>query len=137
MMSFSPSCSRVAENRRHLHQCGGLCLTGDISEQVMWFNWGKGKNGKSTLFNARGRMSRRLRPLGRHRDLSQCRQRAQRRAASPDLARLAGVRLVRTSEPERGAKLAEALIKLATGGEPMTVRHLNKEFSSCSRASSW
>jgi putative DNA primase/helicase len=32
-----------ADNRRHLHQCGGMCLTGDISEQVMWFNWGKGK----------------------------------------------------------------------------------------------
>ncbi|MGD5416649.1 phage/plasmid primase, P4 family, partial [Xanthomonas citri pv. citri] len=34
------------------------------------------------------------------------------------------VRLLRTSEPEKNAKLAEALIKLVTGGEPMDARHL-------------
>jgi putative DNA primase/helicase len=117
----------VEENRRHLHQCGGLCLTGDISEQVMWFNWGKGKNGKSTLFNAWAHV---VGDYGRSVAIETflaagtTRNGAQ---ASPDLARLAGVRMVRTSEPERGAKLAEALIKLATGGEPMTVRHLNKD----------
>ena len=44
--------------------------------------------------------------------------------ASPDLARLGGVRMLRASEPERGAKLNEALIKAATGGEPMAVRAL-------------
>jgi putative DNA primase/helicase len=112
-----------AENRRHLHQCGGMCLTGDISEQVMWFNWGKGKNGKSTLFNA---WSHVIGDYGRSVAIETFLS-AQRSGAgpSPDLARLEGVRFVRTSEPERGAKLAEALIKLATGGEPMTVRHLN------------
>jgi putative DNA primase/helicase len=116
-----------ADNRRHLHQCGGMCLTGDISEQVMWFNWGKGKNGKSTLLNAWAHV---IGDYGRSVAIetflsaNMARSGAQ---ASPDLARLEGVRFVRTSEPERGAKLAEALIKLATGGEPMTVRHLSKD----------
>jgi putative DNA primase/helicase len=48
--------------------------------------------------------------------------------ATPDLAMLAGVRFLRTSEPERGAKLSEALIKLITGGDAMQVRHLNRDF---------
>jgi P4 family phage/plasmid primase-like protien len=116
------------DNRRHLHQCGGMCLTGDISEQVMWFNWGKGKNGKSTLFNA---WSYVMGDYGRSVAIETFLTAGASKAgaaASPDLARLEGVRFVRTSEPERGAKLAEALIKLATGGEPMTVRHLNKDF---------
>jgi putative DNA primase/helicase len=47
---------------------------------------------------------------------------------TPDLAMLAGVRFLRTSEPERGSKLAEALIKLVTGGDAMQVRHLNRDF---------
>jgi putative DNA primase/helicase len=38
------------------------------------------------------------------------------------------VRFLRTSEPEKGAKLAEALIKLVTGGEPIQARHLNRDF---------
>jgi putative DNA primase/helicase len=38
------------------------------------------------------------------------------------------VRFLRTSEPEKGAKLAEALIKLVTGGEAIDARHLNKGF---------
>jgi putative DNA primase/helicase len=42
--------------------------------------------------------------------------------ATPDLARLPGVRFLRTSEPEKGAKLAEALIKLVTGGEAIDAR---------------
>src|SRR5438067_668355 len=47
---------------------------------------------------------------------------------TPDLAGLHGVRFLRTSEPERGSVLAEALIKLVTSGEPMLVRHLNRPF---------
>jgi phage/plasmid-associated DNA primase len=49
-------------------------------------------------------------------------------AATPDLAKLGGVRMLRASEPERGAKLNSALIKAATGGEPMSVRALHRGF---------
>ena len=48
--------------------------------------------------------------------------------ATPDLAILPGVRMLRTSEPEKGAKLAEAMVKLVTGGEPIQARHLNRDF---------
>jgi putative DNA primase/helicase len=36
--------------------------------------------------------------------------------------------LIRASEPERGVQFKESLIKTLTGGEPMLVRSLNKEF---------
>jgi putative DNA primase/helicase len=48
--------------------------------------------------------------------------------ATPDLAILPGVRMLRTSEPEKNSKLAEAMVKLVTGGEPIQARHLNRDF---------
>lgn len=114
--------------RRFLLQWQGLSLTGDVREQKLAVFWGKGKNGKSTFIDVcayiGGDYSKTV-PIetflndGRGRGAGQ---------ASPDLAMLPGVRHLRTSEPERGAKLAEALIKLATGGEPILARHLRKDY---------
>jgi putative DNA primase/helicase len=116
------------DNRRFLHQWGGYALTGDVSEQRLVFFWGKGRNGKSTLVDAWGLC------VGEYGTaspietfLAEGRGR-QGNAASPDLAMLKGVRFVRTSEPDKGAKLGEALIKLVTGGEPFPARELNKPF---------
>jgi putative DNA primase/helicase len=117
-----------AEMRRFLMQWQGLSLTGDVSEQKLCLFWGSGKNGKSTLIDVcayiAGDYSETV-PIetflneGRSRNAGQ---------ATPDLAILPGVRHLRTSEPEKGAKLAEALIKLATGGEPILARHLNQDY---------
>ncbi|MEH3046492.1 phage/plasmid primase, P4 family [Sphingomonas adhaesiva] len=114
--------------RRFLHQWGGLSLTGDIGEQKLAFFHGKGRNGKSTLVDLWGHLTgdyggsvaiETLLDQGKGRKGGD---------ATPDLARLPGIRFLRTSEPEKGAKLAEALIKLITGGEPIDARHLNKGF---------
>ncbi len=48
--------------------------------------------------------------------------------ATPDLAPLVAIRFLRTSEPEQGARFAEALIKTVTGEETIRVRELNKPF---------
>jgi putative DNA primase/helicase len=115
----------AAESRRFLLQWQGLCLTGDVSEQrLVLFRGREGKNGKSTFISIcsyiGGNYSQTV-PIetflneGRGRSAGQ---------ATPDLAMLPGVRHLWTSEPERGAKLAEALIKLVTGGEQITARHL-------------
>lgn len=114
--------------RRFLHQWGGLSLTGDIGEQKLAFFHGKGRNGKSTLVDLWASIAgdyggsvaiETFLDQGRGRKGGE---------ATPDLARLPGIRFLRTSEPEKGAKLAEALIKLITGGEPIDARHLNKGF---------
>lgn len=117
------------EIRRFLHQWLGYSLTGDTSEQLLTFNWGKGKNGKSTLFNIVAYIAGDYgSSITIETFLQQGQHTRQGGQATPDLASLQGVRFLRTSEPERNAKLGEALIKLATGGEPMYVRHLNNDF---------
>jgi len=117
-----------ADMRRFLMQWLGLSLTADTSEQRLCVWWGNGKNGKSVLMDTvayvAGDYSETV-PIetflaeGRGRNAGQ---------ATPDLAILPGVRMLRTSEPKRNAKLDEALIKLATGGEPMQVRHLHRRY---------
>jgi putative DNA primase/helicase len=114
--------------RRYLRTVAGYTLTGQTGEQKLWFHYGRGANGKSTAFDiwafASGDYSG---TIGIETFLDQgIKKRGEQ--ASPDLARLGGVRFLRASEPERGAKLNEALIKAATGGEPMAVRALHRGF---------
>src|SRR5262249_26030178 len=46
--------------------------------------------------------------------------------ATPDLAKLAGMRAVFASEPPKGKRLDDGRMKQITGGDPLTVRHLSK-----------
>lgn len=114
--------------RRFLHAWGGYSLTGDTGEQKLLFLYGKGRNGKSTLVDIWGFLAGDYGesvPIETFVDQGRGRNAG---AATPDLALLPGVRFLRTSEPEKGAKLAESLIKLVTGGEPIQARHLNRDF---------
>lgn len=119
---------KKATMRRYLHQWGGLSMTGDMGEQKLHFWYGLGGNGKSTIMDVwchvLGDYTTTV-PIETFLDQGVKRRGDQ---ATPELARLGGVRLLRTSEPERGAKIAAALIKLVTGGEPMSVRFLHRGF---------
>lgn len=114
--------------RRYLHQIGGFSLTGDAGEQKLWFWYGRGRNGKGTTIECwcyvAGDYSDSI-PVESLLD-----QGIKKRgdAASPDLAKLGGVRMLRASEPERNAKLNTALIKFVTGGEPVPVRAMFRGF---------
>ncbi|MBR1150106.1 phage/plasmid primase, P4 family [Bradyrhizobium sp. JYMT SZCCT0428] len=114
--------------RRWLHQWLGLSMTGDVSEQILAFLYGKGGNGKSVLIDAvsyvAGDYGETV-PIETFLDHGKSRSAGQ---ATPDLAILPGVRMLRTSEPEKNSKLAEAMVKLVTGGEPIQARHLNRDF---------
>lgn len=113
--------------RDFLQRSFGYTLTGLVGEQVLWFFYGTGANGKSTLVNVIARI---LGPYCMSLPFSSLVQDERKRGAeaSPDLARLPGARMVRASEPEKGAKFGESTIKTVTGGEPLTVRHLNHGF---------
>lgn len=117
-----------AAMRRYLHQWAGYSASGDVSEQKLHFWYGLGANGKSTAIDLWAKvLGDYSGTIGIETFLDQgIKKRGEQ--ASPDLARLGGVRLLRASEPERGAKLNEALIKAATGGEPMAVRALHRGF---------
>ncbi|SHN86744.1 DNA primase family protein [Bradyrhizobium erythrophlei] len=114
--------------RIFIHQWLGLSLTGDVSEQKLTYFYGSGSNGKSVLMDTvsyiAGDYGETV-PIETFLDQGKSRTGGQ---ATPDLAILPGVRMLRTSEPEKNSKLAEATIKLVTGGEPIQARHLNRDF---------
>jgi putative DNA primase/helicase len=114
--------------QRHLHQWGGYSLTGDTGEQKLCFWYGKGRNGKSTLIDTWGAVVGdygETVPIETFLDQGRGRNAG---SATPDLALLPAVRMLQTSEPEKNSKLAEALIKVLTGGEPIQARHLNRDY---------
>ncbi|MER8556522.1 phage/plasmid primase, P4 family [Mesorhizobium sp. M1217] len=114
--------------RAFLHRWFGYSLTGDTSEQKLVFFYGKGKNGKSTLVDVWGHVAGdygEISPIETFLDQGKGRNAG---AATPDVAILQSVRMLRTSEPEKNAKLGESFIKLVTGGEPIQARHLNKDY---------
>ncbi|WP_267397229.1 MULTISPECIES: phage/plasmid primase, P4 family [unclassified Sphingomonas] len=114
--------------RRYLHQVGGYGATGLTGEHKLWYNYGRGRNGKSTTIDAWCHV------LGDYSGTTLIEtfldQGIKKRGdqASPDLARLGGVRMLRASEPDRDAKLNAALVKFATGGEPVPTRALHRGF---------
>jgi putative DNA primase/helicase len=113
--------------RRHLHAWGGISLTAlQLARLSFWY--GTGRNGKSVCIdawsNVMGDYSQTI-PIESFLDQGRTRRGGE---ASPDIAALPGVRCLRTSEPEKGSKLAEGLVKLVTGGEPLRARHLNRDF---------
>lgn len=105
----------------------GYCLTGDISEQCFVMFDGKGSNGKSTMLETVARI---IGDYAGNVPIETFLHQDGRKGseASPDLARLPGVRLIRTSEPEQGARLSESRIKQWTGGEQVSARKLHKDF---------
>ena len=114
--------------RLFIHQWLGLSLTGDVKEQKLAFLYGKGGNGKSVLVDIASYVAGdygETVPIETFLDHGKARGAGQ---ATPDLAILPGVRMLRTSEPEKNSKLAEAMVKLVTGGEPIQARHLNRDF---------
>lgn len=105
----------------------GYCLSGDISEQRVCVFEGRGANGKSTLLEVVARV------LGEYAVVVPVETFLHQNVksgsgASPDIARLAGARLVRASEPEPGARLSESTIKQFTGGEKMIARQMYRDF---------
>jgi putative DNA primase/helicase len=105
----------------------GYALTGMVGEQCFVFSYGTGANWKSTFVEIIARIMGPYCATINFESLTGDQQRSGS-GPSPDLARLPGARLVRASEPERGVQFKEALVKSLTGGEPMLVRSLNKEF---------
>ncbi len=121
-------CLPDAEIRAFLQRALGYSISGLMREQCFVVLQGPGQDGKSTTMNVVRRV------MGGYAATADVRTFLEAGArggadASPDLARLAGdVRLVSTSEPSRGSKLNEGLLKSLTGGAPIVARHLNREF---------
>lgn len=111
------------ELAEYVQRAAGYTATGETREQCLFFLIGEGANGKSTLLNTlRGVLG----PYGKHTPTETLI--AKTGAASNDLARLAGSRLVTASEANADQRLADGLLKQITGDEPIVARFLFKEF---------
>jgi putative DNA primase/helicase len=120
---FQPS----REVQSFLQDFHGYSLVGRGNAQLVSFHYGEGANGKSTFINLMCQMmSNYARTLNAESVTGENSRGAGQ--ATPDLAQLPGSRMVRISELPKGAPLKEALVKAMTGGEPMQVRHLNRDF---------
>ena len=108
-----------------LKRAVGASLTGVTSDKAMFILYGPGgDNGKSTMVEViemlLGQYARRT-PVDTFLK--------KREGGIPnDVARLRGARFVWAAESERGARLAESMIKEMTGGDRMTARFLHREF---------
>lgn len=114
------------EVRAFFQRWCGYCLSGDISEQAIVIAYGTGANGKSTVLNGFREV---LADYAAAVPIATFLHDERRSGgdATPDLARLRGVRLVLASEPNEGDRLGESVIKSLTGGEAVPVRHLFRD----------
>ncbi|EAU45085.1 DNA primase family protein [Salipiger bermudensis] len=105
----------------------GYCLTGKTTEQKLVFNYGGGRNGKSTFVDTLAKI---FADYGTTVPIETLTGAEQRKGsdATPDLVRLPGARFVRASEPEQGTRMKEAMIKALTGGEAIMIRRMMQEF---------
>ncbi|WP_405620316.1 phage/plasmid primase, P4 family [Streptomyces sp. NBC_00076] len=107
----------------YMRRLVGYGITGSTSEQCFAFLHGGGANGKSAFLDA---ILYVFRGITKSTEFSTFEQRVNVGQASPELASLRGARLVTASETEKYSRLAEALVKQLTGGDPVTCRFLNQ-----------
>jgi P4 family phage/plasmid primase-like protien len=122
---------RIMEGSREkiefLKRAAGYSLTGITNEQVLFFLYGIGGNGKSRF----------VMPLQKILNDYCCSISTEvlmfrsdkdgGRGATPQLARLLNIRFVVASETDEGGRLSESLIKQLTGEDVITARHLHCE----------
>ena len=101
----------------------GYCLTGDISEHAFGIAYGKGSNGKTTMFETISGM------MGDYAIKTRADTLMVKRSGgvNNDIADLRGARLVTAVEAAEGQRLAESLIKELTGGDTIRARFLYHE----------
>jgi putative DNA primase/helicase len=108
----------------YLQRVVGYGLTGDVSEQALWFFYGKGANGKSTFL---GTVLALLGDYGMQ-AVSELLMVKHHESHPTERADLLGKRLVATIETEEGKRMAEALMKQMTGGDKVRARKMRQDF---------
>jgi P4 family phage/plasmid primase-like protien len=108
----------------YLQRLVGYALTGDVSEQCLWFLYGTGANGKSTFLTTI------LALLGDYamQAVSDLLMQKHHESHPTERADLFGRRFVATIETEEGKRLAESLMKQLTGGDKVRARKMRMDF---------
>lgn len=118
------------EKAKYLQKVCGLSLTADTSNEMCWLLYGATtRNGKSTLAETISHVLGTYATAALPETLAQ-RKNKDSRAASGDVARLDGARLVVMSEPPRRMLFDVALLKTLLGRDKITARQLyEREFT--------
>jgi putative DNA primase/helicase len=109
----------------YLQKCLGYSMSGDIGEQCLWFLFGPGSGGKTTLLRTIAKV---LGSYSYTAPFSTFLKDPHGSSVSNDLAILQGKRFVPASEVRERARLDEGRIKSLTGGDDVTARFLHQEF---------
>lgn len=118
------------EKIEYMQKIFGLCLTGCTAEEELYFFYGGStRNGKSTIcetiLSILADYGATISP-----ETLAVKQNKDSRTASPDIAKLAGSRLVIASEPPKRMIFDTSLVKTLTGRDRVTARFLHQnEFS--------
>jgi putative DNA primase/helicase len=107
-----------------IQRMAGYSLTGLTQEHALFFCYGTGANGKTTLLNALTSCAgdyHRMAPIETFTDSKNERH-------PTDLAGLRGARLVTAVETEEGRRWAESKIKALTGGDKIAARFMRQDF---------
>lgn len=107
-----------------LRRAVGYSLTGDTSEEVLFFAHGPGATGKSTFLEA---IRATIGEYAKSADFETFLASSGDRGVRNDVARLAGARFVTSVEVDEGKKLAEGLLKMLLGGDKVSARFLYSE----------
>jgi len=107
-----------------LQRAVGYCLTGNVSEQVVFLLYGTGANGKTTFIEVIRSL---LGDYAQQANMSMFLTKKQDGIPN-DVAKLKGARFVTASEIENGRRLSEVTIKQLTGEDRITARFMHKEF---------
>jgi putative DNA primase/helicase len=110
--------------QEYLQRVAGYFLTGDTSEQELYFFYGDGNNGKGTWTRT---ISGVLHDYHEQSSIETFTISPSERHPT-ELAKLRGARLVTASETEEGRRWAEARIKEMTGGDPIDARFMRQDF---------
>lgn len=102
----------------------GHTLSGRISQTIAWLH-GPGGNGKGVMIRMLEEILGSFATATKTDTFMESRYGSDGRAASPEVAKLQGARLVTASEGNDGAYLDAALVKWLTGGDRITARYLN------------
>lgn len=109
----------------YMQKALGYTLTGKTTERAVFFLWGVGKNGKSTLLTVMGAI------LGDYHQKTPTETIMAKRndgGIPNDIAALKGARLVTASETEENRRLNVSKVKDMSGNEELTARFLHGEF---------
>lgn len=108
---------------RYIQKALGYSLTGDVSEELLHFCYGHGKNGKSVMANVIVKI------MGDYVQTANFDLLAMKDStASNDVARLVGARLVMANETRENQRLDDQKLKALVSTEKITARFMYAEY---------